>query len=94
MITCVVHYTIDPAQIEAFERFTRAWMRLVTKHGGIHHGYFLRPKGRAIEPRRYSASRAWLRANAIVPGSATIRSSSPQTGSGTSRAAFSVTNGR
>ena len=45
MITCVVHYTIDPAQIEAFERFTRVWMRLVTKHGGIHHGYFLPAEG-------------------------------------------------
>ncbi|MFG2166237.1 hypothetical protein [Micromonospora chersina] len=36
MITCVVHYTIDPAQIEAFERFAREWMRLVAEHGGAH----------------------------------------------------------
>jgi hypothetical protein len=45
MITCVVHYTIDPAQIEAFERFAREWMRLVDKHGGRHHGYFLPCEG-------------------------------------------------
>jgi hypothetical protein len=45
MITCVVHYTIDAAQIEAFERFARAWMRLVIKHGGVHHGYFLPAEG-------------------------------------------------
>ncbi|GAA4573704.1 NIPSNAP family protein [Micromonospora coerulea] len=45
MITCVVHYTINPAQIEAFERFARAWMRLVAKHGGVHHGYFLPAEG-------------------------------------------------
>jgi hypothetical protein len=45
MITCVVHYTIDPAQIEAFERFAREWMRLVTAHGGVHHGYFLPAEG-------------------------------------------------
>ena len=45
MITCVVHYTIDPAQIVAFERFAREWMRLVAKHGGIHHGYFLPAEG-------------------------------------------------
>ncbi|MFF5083641.1 NIPSNAP family protein [Actinoplanes sp. NPDC000266] len=45
MITCVVHYVIDPAQIEAFERFAREWMRLVTKHGGVHHGYFLPAEG-------------------------------------------------
>ncbi|GGN65240.1 NIPSNAP family protein [Actinoplanes lobatus] len=45
MITCVVHYTIDPSKIEAFERFAREWMRLVTAHGGIHHGYFLPAEG-------------------------------------------------
>jgi hypothetical protein len=45
VITCVVRYTIDPAQIEAFERFARAWMRLVARHGGIHHGYFLPAEG-------------------------------------------------
>ncbi len=45
VITCVVHYTINPAQIEAFERFAREWMRLVVKHGGIHHGYFLPAEG-------------------------------------------------
>jgi hypothetical protein len=45
VITCVVHYTIDPAQLEAFERFARAWMRLVARHGGIHHGYFLPAEG-------------------------------------------------
>ncbi|GID26629.1 NIPSNAP family protein [Paractinoplanes brasiliensis] len=45
MITCVVHYTIDPRQIEAFERFAREWMRLVAEHGGVHHGYFLPAEG-------------------------------------------------
>lgn len=45
MITCVVHYTIDPEQIVAFERFAREWMRLVDKHGGRHHGYFLPAEG-------------------------------------------------
>ena len=45
MITCVVHYTIDPSQIESFERFAREWMRLVGQHGGTHHGYFLPAEG-------------------------------------------------
>ena len=48
MITCVVHYTIDPAQIGAFERFAREWMRLVAEHGGIHHGYFLPAEGAKV----------------------------------------------
>ena len=45
MITCVVHYTIDPALVDDFERFAREWMRLVDKHGGTHHGYFLPAEG-------------------------------------------------
>lgn len=45
MITCVVTYTIDPAKIDDFERFAAEWMRLVDKHGGRHHGYFLPGEG-------------------------------------------------
>jgi len=45
MITCVVTYTIDPRQLDAFERFALEWMRLVDKHGGRHHGYFLPAEG-------------------------------------------------
>lgn len=45
MITCVVHYTIDPEKIEAFEAFAREWIRLVNAHGGQHHGYFLPAEG-------------------------------------------------
>jgi hypothetical protein len=45
MITCVVDYEIVPAKIEAFERFARAWIRLVNAHGGLHHGYFLPSEG-------------------------------------------------
>ena len=39
MITCVVDYVIDPAKLPDFERFAAAWMRLVQREGGIHHGY-------------------------------------------------------
>ena len=45
MITCVVNYTIDPGQLAAFELFAQEWMRLVNKHGGQHHGYFLPGEG-------------------------------------------------
>jgi hypothetical protein len=45
MITCVIDYVIDPAKIEAFERFGRAWIALVERHGGKHHGYFLPSEG-------------------------------------------------
>lgn len=45
MITCVVHYEIDPSKAAAFEKFARAWIYLVDKHGGQHHGYFLPSEG-------------------------------------------------
>jgi hypothetical protein len=45
VITCVVEYTIDPVKVEAFERFARAWIGLVNRHGGSHHGYFLPSEG-------------------------------------------------
>jgi hypothetical protein len=45
MITCVVDYEIAPDKIAAFERFAKAWMRLVNQHGGRHHGYFLPSEG-------------------------------------------------
>lgn len=45
MITCVVDYVVDPLKIGDFERFARAWMELVDRHGGRHHGYFLPSEG-------------------------------------------------
>jgi hypothetical protein len=45
MVTCHVRYEIDPAEIDAFERFARRWMELVERHGGTHHGYFLPSEG-------------------------------------------------
>ena len=45
MITCVVDYVIDPAKLADFERFAAAWMRLVQREGGVHHGYFLPSEG-------------------------------------------------
>jgi hypothetical protein len=51
MITCVVDYVIDPAKLPDFERFAAAWMRLVQREGGIHHGYFLPSEGASDEAR-------------------------------------------
>jgi hypothetical protein len=45
VITCVVDYTIDPSKTAEFERFAKAWIELVNKHGGQHHGYFLPSEG-------------------------------------------------
>jgi len=45
LITCHVKYTVDPYQLPAFEAYSRLWMRLVTRMGGKHHGYFLPAEG-------------------------------------------------
>lgn len=45
MITCHVRYIIDPYQIDAFERYSRSWIPVVTRMGGQHHGYFLPAEG-------------------------------------------------
>ena len=45
MITCVVSYTIDSAKTADFERFAQAWIALVNRSGGRHHGYFLPAEG-------------------------------------------------
>lgn len=41
MFTCFIRYVVDPAKIKEFEEYARMWIALITKHGGIHHGYFL-----------------------------------------------------
>ena len=45
MITCSLTYTIDPAKLAEFETYSKAWIRLVEKFGGTHHGYWLPHEG-------------------------------------------------
>jgi hypothetical protein len=41
LITCYVHYELNPSRISEFEEYARAWVPLVQKFGGTHHGYYL-----------------------------------------------------
>lgn len=45
MITCSLTYTIDPAKVEQFEVYAKAWITLVNRMGGTHHGYWLPHEG-------------------------------------------------
>ena len=45
MITALITYVIDPAKVDAFEVYARAWIHLVNRMGGTHHGYFLPSEG-------------------------------------------------
>lgn len=47
MFTCFIRYTIDPDKLNEFEEYARAWIFLIEKYGGIHHGYFV--PGKAAE---------------------------------------------
>ncbi len=45
MITCSLTYVIDPSKLDAFEAYARAWIHLVNRMGGTHHGYWLPHEG-------------------------------------------------
>lgn len=45
MITCHVRYVIDPYQLPEFEAYAKAWLGIVERLGGTHHGYFLPSEG-------------------------------------------------
>ncbi len=45
MITCHVKYVIDPYKVEQFEKYARLWLPILTRMGGMHHGYFLPGEG-------------------------------------------------
>jgi hypothetical protein len=40
-MTCQIRYTLDLAQLGAFETYARTWMSLIEQYGEIHHGYFI-----------------------------------------------------
>jgi hypothetical protein len=41
LITCLIRYTLVPGKLPDFEHYARAWIRLVERYGGTHHGYFV-----------------------------------------------------
>jgi len=45
VITCCLHYKIDPFKLDEFEAYARMWLPLVERFGGTHRGYFLPHEG-------------------------------------------------
>jgi len=41
MFTCVIRYRVAPGKLAEFREYARAWIGLIRKYGGIHHGYFV-----------------------------------------------------
>ncbi len=44
-VTAHITYQIDPYQVDEFEQYGKAWIALVNRFGGDHHGYFLPSEG-------------------------------------------------
>src|SRR5258706_16249963 len=41
MFTCFIRYELAPGRLQEFEEYARAWIALIEKYGGTHHGYFV-----------------------------------------------------
>ena len=41
MFTCFIRYTIEPDRLEQFKEYAQAWIMLIRRYGGIHHGFFV-----------------------------------------------------
>ncbi len=40
MFTCVIRYRVEPGRLAEFRDYAHAWIALIRRYGGIHHGYF------------------------------------------------------
>ncbi|GAA1248384.1 NIPSNAP family protein [Kitasatospora nipponensis] len=45
MITCCIQYTLDPHQLDAFEKYAAAWPSIIERNGGDLVGYYLPKEG-------------------------------------------------
>ena len=40
-LTCQIRYQLDMTKLTEFEAYARAWIILIERYGGTHHGYFM-----------------------------------------------------
>lgn len=45
MVTCCIHYTLDPYGVADFEAYARRWPPIIERCGGRLVGYFLPKEG-------------------------------------------------
>lgn len=45
MFTCVIRYEVNVDNLDGFRAYAEAWISLVEKYGGTHHGYFVPEPG-------------------------------------------------
>jgi hypothetical protein len=44
MFTCCIRYVVAPNKLNEFKEYARAWIPLIEKYSGTHHGYFVPPE--------------------------------------------------
>ena len=55
MFTCVIRYEVDLEHVEEFRAYARAWIVLIERYGGTHHGYFVpEPDAEDMPEARFS----------------------------------------
>jgi hypothetical protein len=45
MVTCCIHYVLDPHRLPAFEEYANRWPPIIERNGGALVGYFLPKEG-------------------------------------------------
>jgi len=50
MLTCFIRYVVDPGKLSEFKEYAQAWISLIEKYGGTHHGYFIPAEAGDILP--------------------------------------------
>jgi NIPSNAP len=40
-VFCEIRYKLDPNRLSEFQEYGRAWINLIERHGGVHHGFFM-----------------------------------------------------
>jgi len=56
-VTCEVRYRVDPVRISEFEAYAQIWIKLIERHGGKHHGYFM-PREKPVDAKQSFPGRA------------------------------------
>jgi hypothetical protein len=41
LFTCVIRYRVELGKLAEFRGYAQAWIGLIRKYGGTHHGYFV-----------------------------------------------------
>ncbi|MDR7268698.1 hypothetical protein J2X20_001327 [Pelomonas saccharophila] len=53
-LVCEVRYELDPDRLDEFADYALTWIRLIRRHGGVHHGFFMPRAAPAGSPMSFA----------------------------------------